>query len=75
MVKDIFEKNKVENLLLNYGEEVKNKKLNLYHENIKKESENLEFKPNITKKTNKLGEIKRNHISIKIGKSKIIRRK
>ena len=60
IVKDIFEKNKVENLLLNYGEEVKNKKLNLYHENIKKESENLEFKPTISKKTNKLGEIKRN---------------
>ena len=59
IVKDIFEKNKVENLLLNYGEEVKNKKLNLYHENIIKESENLEFKPNITKKTNKLGKIKR----------------
>ena len=60
IVKDIFEKNKVENLLLNYGEEVKNKKLNLYHENIIKESENLEFKTNITKKTNKLGKIKRN---------------
>ena len=60
LVKDIFEKEKVENLLISYGEKVKKKQLTLLKENLKKEIDSVDFKPNLSKKTEKLSEINRN---------------
>ena len=60
LVKDIFEKEKVENLLISYGKNVKNKQLNLLKENLKKEIDSINYKPNLSKTTEKLSEINRN---------------
>ena len=60
LVKDIFEKEKVENLLISYGEKVKKKQLTLLKENLKKEIDSINYKPNLSKTTEKLSEINRN---------------
>ena len=60
-LKDIFEKEKVENLLISYGENVKKKTINfIKRKNLKKEIDSVDFKPNSSKKTEKLSEINRN---------------
>ena len=60
LVKDIFEKEKVENLLISYGQKVKKKQLNILKENLKKEVDSTNYKPNLSKRTEKLSKINRN---------------